>query len=62
MYITKHGGKVRQGPKVRRKAIMVVRLDQDGKVLTEGQKIQIGGNETYQVVCRKHFRILTKLI
>ena len=23
-----------------------------GKVLTEGQKIQIGGNETYQVVCR----------
>ena len=45
-----------------RKAIMVVRLDQDGKVLTEGQKIQIGGNETYQVVCRKHFRILTNLI
>ena len=45
-----------------RKAIMVVRLDQDGKVLTEGQKIQIGGNETYQVVCRKHFRSLTKLI
>ena len=45
-----------------RKAIMVVRLNQDGKVLTEGQKIQIGGNETYQVVCRKHFRSLTKLI
>ena len=45
-----------------RKATMVVRLNQDGKVLTEGQKIQIGGNETYQVVCRKHFRSLTKLI
>jgi len=45
-----------------RKAIMVVRLDEDGKVLVEGQKIQIGGNETYQVVCRKHFRTLTNLI
>tara|TARA_B100000902_G_scaffold112659_1_gene113880 strand:- start:859 stop:1440 length:582 start_codon:yes stop_codon:yes gene_type:complete len=45
-----------------KKAIMVVRLDNDGKVLTEGEKIQIGGNETYQVVCRKHFRSLTKLI
>ena len=45
-----------------KKAIMVVRVDKHGKVLTEGQKIQIGGNETYQVVCRKHFRDLTKLI
>ena len=45
-----------------RKATMVVRLDNKGKVLTEGEKIQIGGNETYQVVCRKHFRSLTKLI
>jgi|TARA_B110000914_G_C15515618_1_gene473361 thymidine kinase len=45
-----------------RKAIMVVRLNEDGKVLVEGQKIQIGGNETYQVVCRKHFRTLTNLI
>ena len=31
-------------------------------VLIECEKIQIGGNETYQVVCRKHFRSLTKLI
>lgn len=45
-----------------KKATMVVRLDESGKVLTEGQKIQIGGNETYQVVCRKHFRSLTNLI
>ena len=45
-----------------RKATMVVRLDDKGKVLTVGEKIQIGGNETYQVVCRKHFRSLTKLI
>jgi len=45
-----------------KKAIMVVRVNKQGKVLTEGQKIQIGGNETYQVVCRKHFRDLTELI
>ena len=44
------------------KATMVVRLNSLGEVQTEGQKIQIGGNETYQVVCRKHFRNLTKLI
>lgn len=44
------------------KATMVVRLNSSGEVQTEGQKIQIGGNETYQVVCRKHFRNLTKLI
>jgi len=45
-----------------RKATMVVRLDSLGNVLTEGSKIKIGGNDIYKVVCRKHFRKLTKLI
>ena len=45
-----------------RKATMVVRLDESGKVITAGQKIQIGGNDTYKVYCRKHFRELTNLI
>ena len=45
-----------------RKATMVVRLDKSGKVITAGEKIQIGGNDTYKVYCRKHFRELTKLI
>lgn len=45
-----------------RKATMVVRLDKKGNIVTEGKKIQIGGNDTYKVYCRKHFRELTKLI
>ncbi|MDB4244668.1 thymidine kinase [Gammaproteobacteria bacterium] len=45
-----------------RKATMVVRLDAAGKVVTEGSKIKIGGNDIYKVVCRKHFRKLTHLI
>jgi thymidine kinase len=45
-----------------RKATMVVRLDSKGNVVTEGSKIKIGGNDIYKVVCRKHFRKLTKLI
>ena len=45
-----------------RKATIVVRLDESGKVITAGEKIQIGGNDTYKVYCRKHFRELTNLI
>ena len=45
-----------------KKATMVVRLDSDGKILLEGEKIVIGGNEIYKTLCRKHFRELTKLI
>jgi thymidine kinase len=45
-----------------KKATMVVRLDENKKVLTQGEKIRIGGNETYQSVCRKHFRELTGLL
>jgi thymidine kinase len=41
---------------------MVVRVDKDGGVVTEGSKIQIGGNDQYTPVCRKHFRKRTKLI
>ena len=45
-----------------RKATMVVRLDQNGNIVRDGAKIQIGGNDTYKVYCRKHFRELTNLI
>ena len=45
-----------------RKATMVVRVNENGKVVTEGSKIQIGGNDQYTPVCRKHFRKRTKLI
>jgi len=45
-----------------RKAIMVVRLDEDGGVIKDGEQIKIGGNDSYKVFCRKHFRELTDLI
>ena len=45
-----------------RKATMVVRLDSKGEVLKEGSQLKVGGNDIYKVVCRKHFRKLTKLI
>lgn len=37
-----------------KKATMVLRT-QDGKPTYEGEQIQIGGNETYIPVCRKHY-------
>ena len=38
-----------------RKATMVVRLDSEGKILSEGQQFEIGGNEKYVPLCRAHF-------
>ncbi len=39
-----------------RKATMVLRIDANGKPVREGEQIQIGGNERYVTVCRKHFK------
>ena len=39
-----------------RKATMVVRKDDQGNVLTKGAQVQIGGNETYVSLCRRHWR------
>ena len=44
------------------KATMVVRLDSEGRVETEGKIIQLGGDDIYKSVCRKHFRELTNLL
>jgi len=38
-----------------KKATHVVRIDHEGKVVKQGDKIQIGGNESYKSMCRKHF-------
>ena len=38
-----------------RKATMVLRLDENGNVLETGDQIEIGGNEKYVSICRKHF-------
>lgn len=39
-----------------RKATAVVRIDEAGHVLHEGEQIVIGGNERYVSVCRKHYK------
>ncbi len=39
-----------------KKATMVVRQDDSGRVLTDGEQVQIGGNETYLSLCRRHWR------
>ncbi|MEO0486475.1 MAG: thymidine kinase [Pseudomonadota bacterium] len=39
-----------------KKATMVVRLDAAGKVLHDGPQVQVGGNEQYVSLCRRHFR------
>ena len=38
-----------------RKATMVLRLDKNGNVIEEGDQIEVGGNEKYVSICRKHF-------
>ena len=39
-----------------KKATMVIRRGPDGRALTAGEQVQIGGNETYQSLCRRHWR------
>ena len=38
-----------------RKATMVLRLNAKGEVVSDGTQIEIGGEEKYVSVCRKHF-------
>ena len=38
------------------KATMVLRLDATGKAVTEGSQVEIGGNDRYVSMCRKHFK------
>jgi len=38
------------------KATMVVRFDEGGNAVTEGSQIEIGGNDRYVSMCRRHFK------
>lgn len=42
-----------------RKATMVARIDQDGNAITEGDTIELGGEDRYVSLCRKHWCELT---
>ena len=37
------------------KATMVIRQDPGGNVITSGKSVEIGGNDRYVSMCRKHF-------
>jgi thymidine kinase len=43
-----------------RKATMVVRVDADGRAITEGPQVEIGGNERYVSVSRAEFKKVTR--
>lgn len=43
-----------------RKATMVVRQSADGDIITDGDQIEIGGNERYISLCRKHWKDATQ--
>jgi thymidine kinase len=35
----------------------VARLDAQGNVVREGSQVQLGGNDSYTSVCRKHHKL-----
>ncbi len=37
------------------KATMNARIDKDGKIVRHGEQIEIGGNDRYTSLCRKHY-------
>lgn len=39
------------------KATMVMRVDENGTPIQEGSQVEIGGNDRYVPVCRKHFKL-----
>jgi thymidine kinase len=38
-----------------RKATFVVRIDEKGQAVKEGEQVEVGGNDRYESMCRKHF-------
>ena len=38
------------------KATMVLRMDEQGQAVTDGAQVEIGGNDRYVSMCRKHFK------
>jgi thymidine kinase len=38
------------------KATMVLRMDESGRAVREGSQVEIGGNDRYVSMCRRHFK------
>jgi thymidine kinase len=43
-----------------RKSTMNLRVDADGKAVKEGAQTEVGGNDRYDALCRKHFMEATR--
>ena len=41
-----------------KKANFVMRCDEHGNAVKGGEQIEVGGNERYESLCRKHFKAL----
>jgi thymidine kinase len=41
-----------------RKANFVIRLDENGNPVKDGEQVEVGGNERYEPLCRAHFKTL----
>lgn len=39
-----------------KKATMVIRVDEAGNAMREGAQVEVGGNDRYISLCRRHFR------
>lgn len=39
-----------------KKATMIIRMDEHGNTVTEGAQVEIGGNDRYISMCRRHFK------
>lgn len=44
-----------------RKATMIVRKDVNGQAVSQGEQVVIGGNDSYESMCRNHFFEETKV-
>ena len=41
-----------------KKANFVARIDETGEAVTAGAQVEVGGNDRYESLCRKHFKAL----
>ncbi len=35
---------------------MIIRLDAEGNAVSQGSQVEVGGNDRYVSMCRKHFK------
>lgn len=51
---------IKSSCKCSRKTIVNARIDKEGNVVTEGSQIEVGGNDMYEPMCRKCWKLRVK--